>query len=204
MPGATGRRMPPHRAPMMNSALGVRRFNHFNHGDFKRANRFHRFKHFNQIIVIGNFAPRWWWTPWWAWNWIYPYGSSLYSYPSDYSGFAPEYGYDNCGYGSAAYDYAYVYPPLGYYDYTNDDEGAIRDVLAEYEVSWNSHDPAGLGRLFTDDCDYVNTAGDHWNGVQQIVQGHAELFRKRPKTAARKLTSVEVDFSAPDVATGQN
>ena len=76
----------------------------------------------------------------------------------------------------------------------------MRNVLAEYEVSWNGHDTAGLGRLFTEDCDYVNIDGVHWKGVQEIVQRHTELFQKRLKTAVRKLTGVEVRFSTPDVA----
>jgi uncharacterized protein (TIGR02246 family) len=206
-------RMPMHRAPMrssmgrmpmrrtpMNSALGFRRFNRFNNGDFNRANRFHRFKHFNEIIFIGNFASRWWWGPWWNWNWVYPYGSYVYSYPSDYSGYGYGYGNYGNGYAASGYDYGYVSPPLNYYDYANDDEGAVRNVLAEYEVSWNGHDAAAFGRLFTEDSDYVNIAGVHWKGAQEIVQRHAELFQKRSKTAVRKLTGVEVRFSAPDVA----
>ena len=80
------------------------------------------------------------------------------------------YGY---GYGSSGYDYGYVSPPLRYYDYANDDESAVRNVLAEYEVSWNGHDTAALGRLFTEDCDYVNIDGVHWKGVQEIVQRHS-------------------------------
>jgi len=108
----------------------------------------------------------------------------------------------NYGYGNASsgYDYGYIYPPLRYYDYTNDDEGAVRDVVAEYEVSWNGRDPTAMGRLFTEDAEYVNTAGVHWKGVQEIVRAHAELFRKNSKTAVRKLTGVEVQFSTPDVA----
>jgi uncharacterized protein (TIGR02246 family) len=195
-------RMPIHRVPGMSSTAALGRFNHFNHGDFNRANRFHRIKHFNQIIFIGNFASRWWWTPWWAWNWVYPYGSSLYPYPSAY--YPSEYMYDsyNYGYGNASpgYDYGYIYPPLRYYDYTNDDEGAVRDVVAEYQVSWNGRDPTAMGRLFTEDAEYVNTAGVHWKGVQEVVRAHAELFRKNSKTAVRKLTGVEVQFSTPDVA----
>ena len=199
MPGSMGR-MPIHRAPMMNSGLGFRRFNRFNYGDFNRNDRFHRFKHFNKIIFIGNFASPWWWGPWWNWNSVYPYGSYVSSYPSDYSG--PGYGYGNSGngYASSGYDYGYVQPPLNYYDYANDDESAVRDVLAEYEVSWNGHDTAALGRLFTEDCDYVNIDGVHWKGVREIVQRHTELFQKRLKTAVRKLTGVEVRFSTPDVA----
>jgi uncharacterized protein (TIGR02246 family) len=85
-------------------------------------------------------------------------------------------------------------------NYGNDDESAVRNVLAEYEVSWNGHDTAAFGRLFTENCDYVNIAGVHWKGVQEIVQRHAELFENRLKTAVRTLTGAEVRFSTPDVA----
>jgi uncharacterized protein (TIGR02246 family) len=198
MPGSMGR-MPMHRAPMMNSALGLRRFNRFNAGAFNRNDRFRRFKHFNEIIFIGNFASPWWWGPWWGWNWgYYPYGSygySEYSYPPFY----PGYGYE--------YANVYSYPYGSYYgtyyggtNYENDDESAVRNVLAEYAVAWNRHDMAAFGRLFTEDCDYVNIAGVHWKGVQEIVQRQAELFQNRLKTAVRTLTGAEVRFSTPDVA----
>jgi len=188
----------------MNSALGLRRFNRFNDGNFNRNDRFRRFKHFNEIIFIGNFASPWWWGPWWGWNWGYypygPYGYSDYSYLSAYSGYGG--GYGNYGYGNA-----YTYPSVSYYgsyynytNYENDDEGAVRNVLAEYTVSWNRHDTAAFGRLFTEECDYVNIAGVHWKGVQEIVQRHAELFQNRLKTAVRTLTGAEVRFSTPDVA----
>jgi uncharacterized protein (TIGR02246 family) len=181
--------MPMHRAPIMNSALGLRRF-----------------KHFNQIIVISSFGFRWWWSPWWGWNWGYPYGYG-YSYPYDYSGYG--YGYGNYGYdyGSSGYNYGYVYPSVSYYgseyngtNYGSDDERAVRNVLAEYEISWNDHDMAAFGRLFTEDCDYVNIAGVHWKGAQEIVQREAELFQNSLKTAVRTLTGTEVRFSTPDVA----
>jgi len=197
-------RMPMRHAPMMNSALGLRRFNRFNDRDFNRDNRFHRFKHFNEIIFIGNFASPWWWGPWWGWSWgYYPYGPyehSEYSYPSYYSDYGYGYGNYGNGYASSAYDYGYVQPPLNYYDYGNDDESAVRNVLAEYEVSWNGHDTAAFGRLLTEDCDYVNTAGVRWKGVQEIAQRNAELFQKRLKRAVRRLTGLEVRFSTPDLA----
>jgi uncharacterized protein (TIGR02246 family) len=203
-------RMPMHRAPMMNSSLGSRRFNHFNDKDFNRNDRFRRFKHFNEIIFIGDFASPWWWGPWWGWNWAYPYGSygySEYSYPPFYPGYGYDYGNYGYGYGSSGYGYRYDYPFGSYYgsyysgtNYENDDESAVRNVLAEYAVAWNRHDMAALGRLFTEDCDYVNIAGVHWKGVHEIVQRQAELFQNRLKTAVRTLTGVEVRFSTPDVA----
>ena len=196
--------MPMHRAPMMNSPLGLRRFNRFNDGNFNRDNRFRRFKHFNQIVFIGNFASPWWWGPWWGWNWGYypygPYGYSDYSYPSAYAGYGSEYG-------NYSYGYTYTYPSLGYYgsyyngtNYEYNDESAVRDVLAEYTVSWNHHDTAAVGRFFTENCDYVNMDGVHWKGVQEIDQRQAELFQNRLKTAVRRLTGAEVRFSTPDVA----
>src|SRR6188472_1794319 len=201
MLGSMGR-IPMHRAPMMNSALGLRRFNRFNDGDFNRNDRFRRFKHFNEIIFIGDFASPWWWGPWWGWGYYPygPYGYSDYSYPSTYSGYG--YGYGNYGYG-----YACAYPSVSYYgsyyngtNYENDDESAVRNLVAEYTVSWNRHDAAAVGRLFTEDCDYVNIAGIHWKGVQQILQQHEELFQNTLKTAVRTLTGTEVRFSTPDVA----
>ena len=198
-------RMPMHRASMMNSALGLRRFNGFNHGDFHRDDRFRRFHRFNKIIFIGNFGFPWWSAPLWGWNSGYyprgPYEYTEYSYPSYYSSYG--YGYGNYGYG---YGYGYGYSPLlyygGYYSATNyeNDESVVRDVLAEYTVSWNRHDTAALGRLFTENCDYVNMAGIHWKGVHKIVQQHAELFQNRLQTAVRTLTGAEVSFSTPDVA----
>ena len=135
-----------------------------------------------------------------------PYGYSEYSYPSYYSGYG--YGYGNYGYGYGRPAMLRIcYPSGSYYgsyysgtNYENDDESAVRNVLAEYAVSWNRHDMAAFGRLFTENCDYVNIAGVHWKGVQEIVQRQAELFQNRLKTAVRTLTGAEVRFSTPDVA----
>jgi uncharacterized protein (TIGR02246 family) len=193
-------RIPMHRAPMMNSALGLRPFNRFNDGHFDRDDRFRRFHHFNKIIFISDFSLPWWW----GWNWGYypfgPYEYSEYSYPSYYSGYG--YGYGNYGYG-----YGYGYPSVSYYggyysvtNYESDDESAVRNVLAEYIVSWNRHDMAAVGRLFTENCDYVNVAGVRWKGMQEIVQRQAELFHNRLKTAVRTLTGADVRFSTPDIA----
>jgi uncharacterized protein (TIGR02246 family) len=57
-----------------------------------------------------------------------------------------------------------------------------------------------VGRLLTENCDYVNIAGVHWKGAQEIVQRHAEQFQNRLKTAVRTLIGAEVRFSTPDVA----
>jgi uncharacterized protein (TIGR02246 family) len=211
LPGSMGR-MLIHHGLMINPALGHRSFNRFNRGNFDRDHRFRRFNHFKEIIFIGNFGFPWWWGPWWEWNWgYYPYGPyeySEYSHPPPfYPGYGYEYGNYGYTYGSLGYGYQYSYPYGSYYssyysgtNYENDDESAVRNVLAEYTVSWNSHDTAAIGRLFSEGCDYVNVAGVHWKGVKEIAQRHAELFQNRLKTAVRTLTSAEVRFSTSDVA----
>jgi uncharacterized protein (TIGR02246 family) len=196
---------PMHRAPIMNSTLGARQFNGFNHGHFDRDHRFRRFHGFNRVIVIGNFAfPS---GPLWGGNAGYypqaPYDYSQYSY-SPYYSYAPYPGYGS-GYGNS-YGYGYGYPSLlyygGYYSATNyeNDESVVRNVLAEYTVSWNQHDTAALGRLFAENGDYVDTADVHWKGVQEILQRHAQLFQNKLKSAVRRLTGAEVTFPTADVA----
>ena len=215
MAGSMGR-MPMQRSPTLNSASGFRpfndghfvrddrfrRFKRFNDGDFDRDDRFHRFNSFNEIIFISGFGLPWWlgwgWGPWWDWG--YPYGS-------EYLGYGNGYGNSGYGSGSSGYDYGYGYLPGSYYgsyysgtDYGNDNESAVRNVLAEYAVSWNRHDMAAFGRLFTENGDYVNIAGVHWTGVQEIVHGHEELFQNRLKNAVQTLTGAEVRFPTSDVA----
>jgi hypothetical protein len=187
-------RMPMHRAPMMNPASGLRPFNRFNDGHFDRGDRFRRFHHFNKIIFIGDFRFPWWWGPWWGLNSGYipyaPYEYSEYSYPTYYSG------YGN-GYGNYGVGYGYAYPSVMYYgsydsgtNYKNGDESVVRDVLAEYTVSWNRHDTAAVCRLFTENCDYVNIAGVHLKGAgdcpaaggtvsEQIKDRRSETYRCR-------------------------
>jgi hypothetical protein len=84
-------RMPMHRAPMMNSPSGLRRWGD---RDFDRDDRFRRFNSFNEIIFIGDFGFPWWWGwgwgPWWGWNWGYPYG---YYGGYNYGDYGSGYGY---------------------------------------------------------------------------------------------------------------
>jgi uncharacterized protein (TIGR02246 family) len=200
-------RMPMHRAPRMNSGVGLPRLNRFNYGDFDRHHGFRRSHRFNKIIVIGNFGFPW--HPWSGWNWGYyangPYEYSEDSYPSYYS-YAPDYPNYGYGYGNYGSGYGYGYSPLLYYggynsgtNYEND-ESVVRNILAEYTVSWNQHDTATVSRLFSENCDYVDLAGVHWKGVQEIVHRDAELFHNKLKTAVRRLTGAEVHFPTPDTA----
>jgi len=85
-------------------------------------------------------------------------------------------------------------------NYENDDEGAVRNCSREYSSFLERHDTAAVGRSSLKTADYVNIAGLHWKGVQQIVQRHAETVSEQIKDRRSDSYGAEVRFSTPDVA----
>jgi uncharacterized protein (TIGR02246 family) len=61
------------------------------------------------------------------------------------------------------------------------DDRAIQTLVQAWEKDWNAHDMTAMGKLITEDADFVNVAGLHWKGRQQIVQEHAERHRTNLK-----------------------
>ena len=83
------------------------------------------------------------------------------------------------------------------------DEEAIKRVLATYVETWNQHDMAAWGELFTDDVDYVNRGGGWWKSNRENVEGHRlihdVLIRQKQKMTYRSDVA-EIAFLKPDVA----
>ena len=80
------------------------------------------------------------------------------------------------------------------------DEQAIRDVVTRFVVAWNTHDMNVLGSITTDDVDFVNVAGLHWKGRDQVVKEHAERHKVRFKNSVMVSRAVGVQFLRPDMA----
>ena len=80
------------------------------------------------------------------------------------------------------------------------DEQAIRDVVARFDVAWNTHDMNILGAITTEDIDFVNVAGLHWKGRGQVVKEHAERHKVRFKNSVMISKAVGVQFLRPDTA----
>jgi uncharacterized protein (TIGR02246 family) len=59
---------------------------------------------------------------------------------------------------------------------TQDDEVAIRALVAGLVASWNAADGIGYGAQFTDDADFVNVYGFHAKGRAAIAAGHQQIF----------------------------
>jgi uncharacterized protein (TIGR02246 family) len=83
---------------------------------------------------------------------------------------------------------------------STDDEAAVRRLAAQFEAAWNAHDMEQLGRIVTDDVDFVNVAGLHWKGREEVVREHAARHRVRFKDSVWTTERVAVQFLRPDVA----
>src|SRR5213594_1070062 len=114
-------RMPMHRAPMMNSPSGFRRFGNrdFNRND--RFRRFNRFNDFNNVVFIGDFGFPWWWGWGWgpSWGGGYPYG---YYGGYNYGGYGSGHGYGDSS-GSRVAELQSRLARAGYY------HGAIDGIM---------------------------------------------------------------------------
>ena len=80
------------------------------------------------------------------------------------------------------------------------DDEAIRRLTIEFETAWNTHDMNRLGQIVTDDVDFVNVAGLHWKGRDEVVREHAARHKVRFKDSVWTTERVVVQFLRPDVA----
>jgi uncharacterized protein (TIGR02246 family) len=74
-------------------------------------------------------------------------------------------------------------------------------ATARWIKGWNAHDAAALGRLLTDDVDFVLVNGTMLHGRQDFTRVHAQQFSGRYKNSVFQING-EPDFSLirPDVA----
>src|SRR5690349_16163979 len=81
-----------------------------------------------------------------------------------------------------------------------DDIIAIRQVLADITVCWNSADGAAYGALFTDDADYIDVTGTRTRGGAAIGQSHQFMWERFLKGSVLEFTDADIELIAPDVA----
>lgn len=82
----------------------------------------------------------------------------------------------------------------------NEDETAIRKLLAQQVAGWNSGDPAAYASVFTTDADYVTFLGDHYQGREAIAASYAPLFAKLLRGTRLELKAPTLRFVTADVA----
>src|SRR5262245_16139788 len=81
-----------------------------------------------------------------------------------------------------------------------DDERAIRQLAQDYETGWNTHDMSLLGRMRTDDVDFVVVTGEHEKGREATITRPAELHRTQFRDRTFTTEHVSVRFLRPDIA----
>ena len=78
------------------------------------------------------------------------------------------------------------------------DEAQIRSLAANWETAWNKHNMKALFMSFTENADFVNVAGRHWKGRQEIEAQHtARLSQFIKSTITTK--AVTLQFLKPDI-----
>ena len=79
-------------------------------------------------------------------------------------------------------------------------EEAMAVIAAEWQVAWNTHDMSRMAALLTDDADFVNVAGSHWNGKVRIEQVHSELHKTRFHASVWENGAIHVQSLRSDLA----
>lgn len=80
------------------------------------------------------------------------------------------------------------------------DDQAIRAVVGQWEKAWNTGDMSAAAALFCDDADFVNVAGNHWHGREQIESEHARLHRSHLKGSVFAPLDVGVQDIGAEIA----
>jgi uncharacterized protein (TIGR02246 family) len=80
------------------------------------------------------------------------------------------------------------------------DEQTVRALAVQFETGWNTHDMNVLGSIVTEDIDFVNVAGMHWKGREEVVRKHAANHQTIFKDSIWTADAVNVQFIRPDMA----
>jgi uncharacterized protein (TIGR02246 family) len=82
-------------------------------------------------------------------------------------------------------------PSAGANVLSKEDDRAVRKTIASVEEAWNAHDMKAMGRLFTEDAEFINVVGMLWRGRDDIVTAHAAFHRTSFKNHSLKTDSIE-------------
>lgn len=74
---------------------------------------------------------------------------------------------------------------------SEEDDKAIRKVVAGFEETWNAHDMKAMGKLFREGAEFINIVGMHWHGRDEIMAAHTAFHETIFKTRQMKTDSVE-------------
>ena len=80
------------------------------------------------------------------------------------------------------------------------DEKAIKQVLADSVEAWNNHDAKAFSMVFAEDADFTNVVGMSAHGRTEIEKFHAPMFATRFKDTHLTITDTKIRFISSDIA----
>jgi uncharacterized protein (TIGR02246 family) len=80
------------------------------------------------------------------------------------------------------------------------DRKAIEAQIDAFITSWNKHDFSDMKNYIADDCDFVNVAGAHWKGIEEVQYAHQTFHQSVLKNTPMEKRSVTMRFLKPDIA----
>jgi uncharacterized protein (TIGR02246 family) len=80
------------------------------------------------------------------------------------------------------------------------DEKAIKQVLADSVEAWNRHDAKAFSMVFAEDADFTNVVGMSAYGRTEIEKFHAPMFATRFKDTHLTITDTKIRFISSDIA----
>ena len=83
---------------------------------------------------------------------------------------------------------------------TRKDEAAVREIVAEFNKAWNSHDMKAMHALNTDDVEWINVTANHWRGNAVVLKGHSTIHRTIVAKTDMSVEKILVRSIAPGVA----
>lgn len=81
-----------------------------------------------------------------------------------------------------------------------EDQSAVRANVNRFADAWNRHDMNAMHDLDTDDVDWINIVGQHWEGKTTVFKGHTAIHKGMCAKQSMSVESVSVRPLAPTVA----
>lgn len=92
----------------------------------------------------------------------------------------------------ASYSVAIAQPSTG-------EQKAIEAQIDAWFTSWNKHDFNDMQKYMSKDCDFVNIAGMHWKGREDVQYAHQAVHEKIFKDIPLEKRAVSIRLVRPDV-----
>lgn len=80
------------------------------------------------------------------------------------------------------------------------EQKAIEAQIDAFLTSWNKHDFSDMKNYIAEDCDFVNVAGAHWKGREEVQYAHQTFHQTVLKNTPMEKRSVTMRFLKPDIA----